>query len=138
MRDVTVYGPLTLPSGKTIRFRRPTGADRLNVTKTTSIGQDEIVSGTLLVQTYLASKVVTEVDGKAITDGDYRSRLNDWDDADVQYYQAIYSEMFGVSEDKQTEIKEKAAFLLKNLTSTDGSSSANDATSTPGSQPTTN
>jgi hypothetical protein len=117
-----VYGPLELPSGKKIKFRRPTGLDRANVTQAISISQDNLIGGTMKIQGYLAAKVVTEVDGQS-PGANYKNLFNDWDDADVQYYQAIYTEMFSMTEEKQQDVKEKAAFLLANSTSTDGSSS---------------
>lgn len=121
-----IYGPLALPSGKQIKFRRPTGLDRVNVTQAVPMDQDNFVTGTVLINTYVQAKVVTEVDGKT-TDANYKNLFNDWDDVDVQYYQAVYTEMFGMTEGKLADAKEKAAFLLGNSTSTDGSSSQNSA-----------
>lgn len=117
-----VYGPLTLPSGKQIKFRNSTGLDRINVTQIVPMDQDNMVTGSLLISLYVQAKVVTEVDGK-VPDPNYKNLFNEWDDMDVQYYQAVYTEMFGMTEAKMADAKEKAAFLLGNLTSTDGSSS---------------
>lgn len=140
MPETIVYGPLALPSGKNIKFRRPTGLDRFNVSQTAAIGHDEIVSGTMRQQNYLQAKVVTEVDGKPVDPTGFKVLFNNWDDLDIQYYQAVYTEMFGMSDARQADAKEKAAFLLSNLTSTDGSSSPSSATapSTDGSPSTTN
>lgn len=122
-----IYGPLALPSGKSIKFRRATGLDRANVTQATSIGQDDLISGTMRQQTYLMAKVVTEVDGAAVDGTGYKTLFNTWDDGDIQYYQAVYSEMFGMTEARQADAKEKAAFLLASSTSTDGSNSQSNA-----------
>ncbi|WP_088185832.1 hypothetical protein [Desulfosporosinus sp. FKA] len=119
-----VYGPLTLPSGKIIKFRRPTGLDRMNVTQMVPMDQNNFVTGTLLINSYVQAKVVTEVDGKT-PDPNYKNLFNDWDDMDVQYYQAVINEMFGMTEAKVEDAKAKAAFLLGSLISTDGSSSQN-------------
>ncbi|GMA59735.1 hypothetical protein NZD89_09325 [Alicyclobacillus fastidiosus] len=139
MPETVVYGPLELPSGKKIKFRRPNGLDRFNVSQAASIGHDEIVTGTMRQQDYLRAKVITEVDGKAMDGTGYKTLFNTWDDLDIQYYQAVYTEMFGMSDQRQADAKEKAAFLLNNSTSTDGSSSQNPATapSTAGSPSTT-
>lgn len=133
-----VYGPLTLPSGRVIKFRNSTGLDRINVTQIVPMDQDNMVTGSLLINLYVQAKVVTEVDGKA-PDSNYKNLFNDWDDMDVQYYQAVYTEMFGMTEDKMADAKAKAAFLLGNSTSTDGSSSLSPASapSTDGSASTT-
>ncbi|MFB5192795.1 hypothetical protein [Alicyclobacillus fastidiosus] len=128
MPEKVVYGPLELPSGKKIKFRRPTGLDRFNVSQTAAIKHDEIVSGTMRQQDYLRAKIITEVDGKPVDGTTYKTLFNDWDDLDIQYYQAVYTEMFGMSDARQEDAKEKAAFLLNNSTSTDGSSSQNNAT----------
>ncbi|KLU66302.1 hypothetical protein DEAC_c17010 [Desulfosporosinus acididurans] len=117
-----VYGPLTLPSGKVIKFRNPTGLDRMNVTQMVPMDQDNVVTGSLLINLYVQAKVVTEVDGK-VPDPNYKNLFNEWNDMDVQYYQAVHSEMFGMTEAKMADAKEKAAFLLGNSTSTDGFSS---------------
>ncbi|GIM45962.1 hypothetical protein DNHGIG_15110 [Collibacillus ludicampi] len=134
MAQPIVYGPLELPSGKKIKFRRPTGLDRLNILQAMSISQEDAVKAGILMQTYLNAKVVTEVDGVP-TDGNYLRLFNDWDDADITYYQAVFNEMFGLTEDKLAKAKDAAAFLLKSSTFTDGSNSQNNATvpSTPGS-----
>lgn len=123
-----IYGPLELPSGKQIKFRRPVGMDRMNILNAMSISQEDAVKAGILLNAYLAAKVVTEVDGVAITDGNYKATFNDWDDSDIQYYQAVNNEMFGLTEAKMEDAKSKAAFLLNNSTSTDGSNSQGTAT----------
>lgn len=139
MPDTIVYGPLELPSGKTIKFRKPMGLDRSNVAQMNAIGVDEVVSGSLRQQNHLMAKVITEVDGKTEDGTKFQTLFNTWEDVDIQYYQAVYTEMFGLSEQRQTDAKAKAAFLLKSSTSTDGSNSANSVPApTPnGSTPTT-
>lgn len=134
-----IYGPLTLPSGKVIKFRRPKGLDRTNVTQQVQMDQSNFITGTMMIGMYVSAKVVTEVDGKATNPLDFKNLFNDWDDGDVQYYQFVYNEMFGMTEEKQADAKEKAAFLLTNSTSTDGSSSPAPAAapSTSGSSSTT-
>lgn len=135
-----VFGPLALPSGKTIKFRKPMGLDRANVSQMNSIGVDDVVGGSMRQQQYLMAKVITDIDGKPQDGTEYKNLFNTWEDVDVQYYQAVYNEMFGLSDERQADAKEKAAFLLKNSTSTDGSSSPSNAAapSTPGSPSTTN
>jgi hypothetical protein len=123
-----IYGPLELPSGKQIKFRKPVGMDRMNILNAMSISEDDAVKAGILLNSYLAAKVVTEVDGIAVTDGNYKAIFNDWDDADIQYYQAVNSTMFGLTEAKIEDAKAKAAFLLNSLTSTDGFNSQNPAT----------
>jgi len=132
-----IYGPLTLPSGKVVKFRRPTGLDRMNVTQMVPLNPDNIISGGLMIDTYLQAKMITEVDGTSVDPTGYKNLFSTWDDADVQYYQAVYSEMFAMTQEKMDDAKAKAAFLLGNTTSTDGSSSASDALLPSGSASTT-
>ena len=117
------YGPLKLISGKQIKFRPPLGKDRINVMQVTKVGAEDAISGTLLVDTYIKAKCITEIDGKRELD-DFKHLFDNWADEDVQYYSAVYNEMFGVSDDRQQKAKEEASFLLTGRTSSDGSSSA--------------
>lgn len=125
--SIVIYGPVTLPSGKVIKFRRPTGMDRTNILETLQISQEDAIKAGIQLSSYLQSKVVTEVDGKP-TDANYKNLFNDWDDLDIQYYQSLNNEMFALTEEKQAEVKSRAAFLLKNSTCTDGSSLQENAT----------
>jgi len=139
LAEAAIYGPLTLPSGKVIKFRSANGLDRLNVTQAVPMDQDNVVTGSILISTYVQAKVVTEVD-EVPTGSNYKTLFNSWDDGDVQYYQAVYNEMFGMTEAKLEDAKSKAAFLLGNSTSTDGSSSPSSVSvpSSDGSPTTTN
>ncbi len=123
-----VYGPLELPSGKKIKFRRAVGLDRSNVTQMVAIDQNNIVTGSLTIENYIQAKVITEIDGVPQDGTKFKTLFNDWDDGDVQYYQAVYTEMFGMTQEKMDDAKAKAAFLLANSTSTDGSSSQSPVT----------
>ncbi|MGG1600577.1 hypothetical protein [Paenibacillus naphthalenovorans] len=118
-----VYGPLTLPSGKTITFRKPKGLDRANVLDLVPIPDDRLVGGTLKVEEAIRAKCVLSVDGKPTDGTNFINLFNDWDDEDVQFYAAVYTEMFGMTEEKRDKAKEAARFLLNNSTSTAGSNS---------------
>ncbi|SDI49132.1 hypothetical protein [Paenibacillus naphthalenovorans] len=118
-----VYGPLTLPSGKVITFRKPKGLDRANVLDIVPISDENVVGGTLHVEQALKAKCVVSVDGQPVDATSFLNLFNDWDDDDVQFYATVHTEMFGMTEEKRDKAKEAARFLLGNSTSTDGSSS---------------
>lgn len=121
MPQQAVYGPLALPSGKTIKFREPLGSDRANVLALTQISADRAISDAMLVDDYVAAKCVVEVDGKA-TDGDYKHLFDTWSQRDVIFYRSVFDEMFGMNEENRSKAKEAAAFLLKGQTYTAGCS----------------
>lgn len=76
MAEQMIYGPLELPSGKVIKFRRPKGSDKVFVTKETRMSADNI-SNLLLLAQYTAAKCIVEIDG-AKPDVDYKRTLEKW------------------------------------------------------------
>ncbi len=122
-KNAKVYGPLDLPSGKAVSFRKPKGLDRANVLDLVPISEDKLIGGTLKVEEAIRAKCVVAVDGQPVDGTAFLNLFNDWDDEDIQYYAAVFTEMFGVTEDKRDKAKEAARFLLNPSTSTDGSSS---------------
>lgn len=112
-----IFGPLELPSGKKIKFRSAQGVDRVNVISMLKMSPDNMGSVVFLVDGYVAAKCITEVDGNK-TDGDYKRLYDNMPEADLQFYQAVYTEMFGFSDDKRSNAKEAARFLLSGQTST--------------------
>lgn len=117
MAEQIIYGPLELPSGKVIKFRRPKGMDKVIVTKETRMSADNI-SNLLLVAQYTAAKCIVEIDGVK-PDVDYKRTLEKMDGLDFDYYFSAFDEMFGMTENRRDEAREKARFLLENATSTD-------------------
>ncbi len=117
MAEQIIYGPLELPSGKVIKFRRPKGSDKVFVTKQVKMTTDNI-SNLLLVSQYTAAKCIVEIDGAA-PDVDYKRTLERMDGTDFDYYFYVYDEMFGMTDEKKDKAKEQASFLLENATSTD-------------------
>ncbi|MFB6364470.1 hypothetical protein ACFCP7_10450 [Paenibacillus elgii] len=119
------YGPLKLPkSGVEIFFREPTGGDRLDVLKKNKISDDDLVSGSMLVDSYLAAKCITRIDGNQAS-GDYKFYFDKWPNADASYYQQIFNKMFAVTNETIEKMDETVNFLLNGFGSTDSTSSMN-------------
>lgn len=130
--DKQVFGPLELPSGKQIKFREPIGSDRVNVVQMLKIGMDNFGSGAVLVDGYVAVKCITEIDGNEVRDN-YKNTYDSMKDEDLSFYQAVYTEMFGMNDDKKEQAKEAAKNLRSGRTSI-GSFSAQ-STGTPSTTP---
>ncbi|TWH45894.1 hypothetical protein [Sporomusa sp. KB1] len=118
--DNQIFGPLELPSGKTISFREGRGRDRANVIQAQKMTIDNMASATLLIDSILAVKCIVEENGVAVN-GDYRSMFEDMSSSDLDYYMAVRQELFGMTEERKNKVKEAASFLLSKLTSTDSS-----------------
>ncbi|WP_299448198.1 hypothetical protein [uncultured Phascolarctobacterium sp.] len=106
------YGPLELPSGTVIRFRRPTGMDKILVTKKAKMSADRL-NDLVLIQQFVAAKCITEIDDKP-AGPDYQSTFESMDGLDWDYYYSLFDEMFAITDERKDEIKEKARFLLEN------------------------
>lgn len=115
-----VYGPLELPSGIKIKFRAPKGIDRMNILQMSKIDEDNVVSGAMLLDEYIKSKCIVEVNGSPVSES-YKTLMNEWLDTDISFYKLVFEQMFGKTEALQEKAKEAAAFLLKGPTSSDGS-----------------
>jgi len=122
MPKQNTFGPLELPSGRKIEFRRPLAGDRVNITQMMDMSPEKLAAAALMIDEYVAIKCITKVDGKP-TDGDYKHLAAGWDDEDVMFYKLVFNEMFGVKEETQARAKEAARFLLSGGTSTAGCSS---------------
>lgn len=120
--EMQVFGPLALPSGKKIKFREARGRDRANVIQAQKVTMDNMASATLLIDSILAVKCIVEVDGNTV-DGNYRQMFEDMLSSDIDYYMAVRQELFGMTDERRTQAKDAASFLLKGQTSTDSSSS---------------
>lgn len=118
MSEKIIYGPLELPSGKIIKFREATGFDRVNVL---SAQQNGGIKNPLVTQVvtdaYIAVKCITEIDGEA-PQKNYKELYDDFTESDLDYYDSIRSQLFGLTKEKQEEIKDKADFLRSNAIST--------------------
>lgn len=119
-----VFGPLELPSGKKIKFREPVGRDRVNVVQMLKMSMDNFGSGAVLVDGYVAVKCITEIDGAAVTDN-YKNVYDTLPDGDLSFYQTVFAELFGMTEEKRDRAKEAAAFLRKGQTYTASSNVRN-------------
>lgn len=117
-KETIVYGPLELPSGVKIKFREATGADRLNVLSVQQNvqGQNPMVMQ-FLSDAYISVKCITEIDGNKVQKN-YKDLYEEFSESDLDYYEAIRSELFGITKDKRAELKEKADFLRKSVIST--------------------
>lgn len=114
-----IYGPLELPSGKKIKFRAPIGSDRMNIIQMMKIDEESIVSSALIIDSYVKAKCITEVDGNS-TDGNYKELFNNWLDTDVNFYTLICNKLFGNSKEMEKKADDAVAFLLNNVTCSDG------------------
>lgn len=119
MADKQIFGPLELPSGKTITFRAPKGSDRVNIIAALKVSTDNLIGGTLLVDAYTAVKCVENYGGRDY-DGDYRRFYDALPQEDADYYIAVFNEMFGMNEEKRDKAKDAARFLLAKPTCIDG------------------
>ena len=117
MSEKIIYGPLELPSGKIIKFREATGVDRVNVINMLKMGLDNVGSGSVLVNDYIAAKCITEIDGEPVRQN-YRETYENMGDEDFNYYSIVYQEMFGMNDEKRDKAKEAAKNLRSRLTST--------------------
>lgn len=117
MSEKIVYGPLELPSGVVIKFREPVGNDRVNVVNMLKMGFDNIGSGSVLVDGYVAVKCIKEIDGEEIRKN-YRDLYDEMKEEDLSFYHMVYGEMFGMNEEKKDKAKEAAKNLLSGLTCT--------------------
>lgn len=117
-KESIIYGPLELPSGVKIKFREATGADRLNVLSVQQNvqGQNPMVMQ-FLSDAYISVKCITEIDGNKVQKN-YKDLYEEFSESDLDYYEAIRSELFGITKDKRAELKEKADFLRKSVIST--------------------
>jgi hypothetical protein len=111
------YGPLTLPSGKVVFFREPTGGDKLEVLKSNPLGSDDYVSGSTVTELYLSAKCITKVDDKPST-GDYKFQFQSWPNSDTDYYQQIFGKMFTLKKETLDKMDETVDFLLNGSGST--------------------
>ena len=118
MADKQIYGPLELPSGKKVKFRTPVGKDRVNVINMLKIDTDNFGSGVVLVDGYVAVKCITEIDGCS-ADKNYKDLYAEMSAEDLTFYQMVFSEVFGLNEEKKDQAKEAAKNLRQGLTSTD-------------------
>ncbi|ADY55136.1 hypothetical protein Sgly_0779 [Syntrophobotulus glycolicus DSM 8271] len=108
-----IFGPLTLPSGKEIKFREPLGIDRSSVMQFVNISEDNIINNALLIDEYVSAKCITEIDG-APTTGEYKTLFDNWKSSDILFYKRVYEKCVGIGTDLQEEADKAADFLLKN------------------------
>lgn len=106
------YGPVELSGGTTIKFRRPTGMDKILVTKKARLNTDRL-NDLVLIQQFVAAKCIVEING-ASPGADYIAVMENMDGLDWDEYYMLYNEMFAVTEERTEELKEKARFLLEN------------------------
>lgn len=120
--DKQIFGPLELPSGKTISFREGRGRDRANVIQAQKMTIDNMASASLLIDSILAVKCIVEENGVAVN-GDYRRMFEDMSGSDLDFYMAVRQELFGMTDERKAKAKEAANFLLNKPTSTGSSNS---------------
>jgi hypothetical protein len=131
MADQKVYGPLTLPAGTVVYFRRPTGKDRSEVMTAIDFNDEQFMKGSIQVEQAIRAKCLVKVNGNA-PEVNYLRAFDEWDDAEVQFYGEVFSRMFGMNEEKREEAKKAADFLLANSTSIDGFNSTEESATTAG------
>ena len=105
----------TLPSGSEVTFRSPFGADRVNVIQMLKMSLESIAGNTLMIDGYVAVKCITAYGGNP-ADGNYKTLYDSLPQEDLDFYLAVFEELFGMSKDKRAEAKEAAAFLRKGQT----------------------
>lgn len=98
---------IVLPTGKKLFFRRPRNADRYNVLK--AINENE--NGPRDIE-LLASVCVETLDGNPANNG--LSTTDPWDLRDIQFYQAVFGDLFFLTakSPEANQIKEAAKKLL--------------------------
>ena len=106
---------VTLPSGSEVTFRSPFGADRVNVIQMLKMSLESIAGNTLMIDGYVAVKCITAYGGNP-ADGNYKALYDSLPQEDLDFYLAVFEELFGMSKDKRAEAKEAAAFLRKGQT----------------------
>ena len=112
----------TLPSGSEVTFRSPFGADRVNVIQMLKMSLESIAGNTLMIDGYVAVKCITAYGGNP-ADGNYKALFDALPQEDLDFYLAVFAELFGMTEDKRAGAKEAAAFLRKGQTYIASSSS---------------
>lgn len=116
--EIIIYGEVTLPSGKKIKFREAKGFDRLNVLSVQqNIQNQSPMVAQFLSDAYISVKCITEINGAA-PQQNYKDLYEEFTESDLDYYEALRSELFGITKEKRDAIKEKADFLRKSVTST--------------------
>lgn len=126
--EMQIYGPLELPSGRKISFREARGRDRANVIQAQKVTMDNVAAATLLIDGILAVKCIVEENGTSVN-GDYKRMFEDMSSCDLDFYMDVRREMFGMTDERRTQAKDAASFLLSKQTSTDSSSSPSTDTS---------
>lgn len=91
----------------------------MDVLRLVHVSQDNLLGAGILIDQYVKAKVVVEVDGKPAS-GDYLHLFDDWSLEDVNFYSAVYNELFGDTQAIQEKARETARFLRASLTSTAG------------------
>jgi hypothetical protein len=107
------FGPVKLPSGKEIHFVEPLGSDRAQI-MARAIAEGRQGEMLFMMNGYwLPAKCMVDANGKFVAE-DFISAFNDWSDKDVQFYRAVFDELFGWNNEIATTAKAEAArFLLK-------------------------
>lgn len=113
MEEKRVFGPLTLPSGKVIKFREPLGIDKASVMQMVPISEENLINGAMLIDEYVAAKCITEIDGSSTT-GEYKTLFDDWKNRDIAFYRRVYDKCVGMGAELQAEADKAADFLLSN------------------------
>lgn len=119
MENQKVYGPLTLPSGKEIYFRKAMRSDRTEATIMQDFENTPYGVALMQVDETVQASCLVKIDGNNPSLNP-KDRFDDWEDTDVEYYSFIFNKMFGIDEEKKKKAAEQAAFLLKNSTSMTG------------------
>jgi hypothetical protein len=99
-----------LPSGLVVNFRAPRNIDRKTVVEKFLKNNDR---GAQTDMELLSSYCLTSVGGQDFMDPDPRYRMDSWELKDVQFYQALFVELFFMNEEDDVKaVKDAAKKLL--------------------------
>jgi hypothetical protein len=102
---------LQLPSGNQVTFRAPRNIDRKRVVEQ-FLNKNE--KGTQTDIELLSSYCLASQNGQQLIDPDPRTRMDQWELKDVQFYQGVFLELFFMNdEDDMKKVKEAAKKLLE-------------------------
>jgi len=106
-------GPIKLPSGREVYCLEPLGSDRMAI-MSRALAEGRQADMMFMMNGYwLPAKCLCDKDGK-FTAPDYFTAFSDWPDRDVQFYRAVFDELFGWQiEDAQAAKEAAARFLPK-------------------------
>ncbi len=104
------FGPIKLPSERTVIFREPKNADRRELLE--GFGGEDFMRQNGKLEEALAYTCLLKVDDKDVTNLTWNSKSDLLNIRDGQFYQALFLQMFTIGKDDLNEIQQLAKKLL--------------------------